>query len=203
MEKNSDKNNFIGVSGDINEFSCGICHEIFVNPVFTQCCQQSFCSECINKWLERKNICPYDRQPLTRNGLSQPPRAFMNLFKNLKIKCNFHSKGCQQLMKINDLENHLLNCDFRPNQLCKTCGIVRKLNESHDCLENLKNNELNEKNKELMAKNNELNEINKKLMVEISKYLEEKESSEKIIEDLTKKNLEIKSECFIVSFFSL
>ena len=117
----------------------------------THCCRQTYCSDCINKWIEAFNTCPNDRQPLNRNGLSQPSNALINLFNKLKIKCDFHSNGCQQILRTNELSNHLLICDFKPNKKCKTCGI-EEFNEIHDCLGNLKNKiiELNENNKELM-----------------------------------------------------
>ena len=90
MSANISKNNLIGMSDEeINEFSCGICYEIFVNPVVTQCCRQTYCSDCITKWLGEHNTCPNDRQQLSSNGLIQPPRALLNTLNNLKVKCNY------------------------------------------------------------------------------------------------------------------
>ena len=173
MMKVIDKNNLIGVSEeDINEYSCGICCEIFVNPVFTQCCRQTYCFYCIIHWIEEHNICPNDRQPLDRNGLSQPSNALINLFNNLKTKCNYHLNGCKDLIKINELANHLFICDFRPNKICKTCEIVTKMGENHDCLRNLKN------------KIDFFKKINYDLMTEILKYSEEKEKSDKELLEL-------------------
>ena len=173
MMKVIDKNNLIGVSEeDINEYSCGICCEIFVNPVSTQCCRQTYCFECINQWLKEHNTCPNDRQPLDRNGLSQPSNALINLFNNLKTKCNYHLNGCKDFIKINELANHLFICDFRPIQMCKTCEIVTKMGEIHDCLQNLK------------IKVDFLYETNYDLMTQISKYSKEKEKSDKELIEL-------------------
>ena len=181
MSKVLNKNNLIVVSDeDINEYSCGICFEIFVDPLVTHCCRQTYCSDCINKWLEEHNTCPNDRQRLNRNGLSQPPRAFVNLFNNLKIKCDFHSNGCQQILRTNELSNHVLSCDFNPKQICKMCGIVREIDERHDCLENLK------------FKIDFLSETNRELMNELSKYCKEKEEINIKIQNISEENKELK-----------
>jgi len=56
------------------ELVCSICQDIFKNPVFTSCCSQTFCEECINEWLEKNASCPYDRKELSANQLARPPR---------------------------------------------------------------------------------------------------------------------------------
>ena len=183
MSVNLNKNNFFGVSEeDINEFTCGICFEIFVNPVFTQCCRQIYCFDCINQWLGEHNTCPNDRQQLSSNGLIQPNRALLNIFNNLKVKCNYNLNGCQEILKVKELANHLLNCDFRPNRKCKTCETIREKDKIHDCLENIK------------IKNIELKENNKDLVNEISKYFEEKDKLDKEISDLKTENKSLNNE---------
>ena len=160
MAMNLNKNNLVGISEeDISEFTCGICYEIFVNPVFTQCCRQTYCFHCINKWLEENNTCPNDRALLDINGLSETPRDLLNLFNNLKIKCDFHLNGCQEILKVNDLANHISNCSFRPKEICKICDVVTEWDKSHDCLENLRigNNNENE------SLNNEIRKLNEKI----------------------------------------
>jgi E3 ubiquitin-protein ligase NRDP1 len=54
---------------DVEELICSICHDILRNPVFTNCCLQTFCEQCINDWLETNNTCPYDRQQLNKSQL--------------------------------------------------------------------------------------------------------------------------------------
>jgi hypothetical protein len=60
---------------DAEELTCGICQEIFRNPVVTNCCLQTFCEQCINEWLKTNHSCPYDRKVLNRSQLSHPPRS--------------------------------------------------------------------------------------------------------------------------------
>ena len=89
-----DRDKFID-SQELDEFSCGICHGIFKNPMVAECCGQTYCSYCITQWLIHNNTCPNDRRPLTSDNLKEPPKAFKNLLANLKIKCNFYSEGCK------------------------------------------------------------------------------------------------------------
>ena len=162
MAKVFDKNNIIGMSfEDINEYSCDLCNEIFINPLVTQCCRQTYCQNCINQWIDRFNTCPNDRQPLDRNGLSQPPKALINIFNKLKVKCNYHLNGCQKIIEINGLANHVLICEFNPLKECKTCGIIESKNESHNCLDNLK------------IKINSLTKTNNEFKAEIKKLVKE------------------------------
>ncbi len=56
------------------EYTCSICHDVFRNPIVTNCCLQLFCEQCINVWLSTNNKCPYDKRPLNRSQLSPPPR---------------------------------------------------------------------------------------------------------------------------------
>src|SRR5689334_1199394 len=116
---------------ELDEFTCGICHGIFVNPVFTQCCQQTYCSDCINEWLTTRNTCPNDRNVLFINGLSEPPRIIKNLLADLVITCDNQAAGCQARVKLSELDKHSAECEYRPNAVCKVCHIVRSSPSSH------------------------------------------------------------------------
>ncbi|CAG2168333.1 unnamed protein product [Oppiella nova] len=71
-----DCNRFVGLSeSDKDELSCGICLNIFRDPVVAQCCRQTFCTQCIRDWLKNNNECPFDRTPLTATELHKPPRV--------------------------------------------------------------------------------------------------------------------------------
>jgi hypothetical protein len=66
---------FVDLSqSDAEEYMCSICQDIFRDPVVTNCCLQSFCEQCINKWLETNYTCPYDRAELDKSKLLKPPR---------------------------------------------------------------------------------------------------------------------------------
>jgi hypothetical protein len=59
---------------DAEELTCSICQDILRNPVFTHCCSQTFCEQCINDWLETNNRCPYDRKYLNKSQLLRSQR---------------------------------------------------------------------------------------------------------------------------------
>jgi len=154
-----DKTRFVGVSkNDLEEFTCGICIEIFCDPIVTPCCRQTYCLECINEWLSGNNTCPNDRKLLTVNNLSPPPRVLTNLLNNMRIRCDFHANGCNKDIQLNSLSTHIKNCDFDPKKVCKTCGSKRDKEPIHDCAKNLLmlNRSLNDQIKKLVDQNTNL-----------------------------------------------
>ena len=122
---------------ELDEFTCAICLGMFNNPMVTQCCRQTYCKECIREWVSQHKTCPNDRKTLTKKGLRPVPRVMINLLENMKIKCDHEMDGCQQVIRIRDLNQHLTVCDYRPNQLCKTCGLLKESVSTHNCIEAL------------------------------------------------------------------
>ena len=99
----------VGVSDEeLDEFICGICLEVFVNPVVTQCCQQSYCSECIHNWLSDNNTCPNDRKELSLEGVGRAPRLVYNLLNKMQVKCDFYGNGCESVVKMCELSQHII-----------------------------------------------------------------------------------------------
>ena len=133
-----DRSRVVGVSDEeLDEYTCGICLEVFVDPVVTQCCQQTYCRECIYGWLSDNNTCPNDRKELSREGLGPAPRFVVNLLNNMKVKCDFYANGCESVVKMCELSQHIENCNFNANQKCKTCELPIDGNTEHNCIENL------------------------------------------------------------------
>ena len=122
---------------DLDEFTCAICLGIFVNPVATLCCRQTYCKDCIWEWVSMRKTCPNDRKPLSKKALKPVPRVLVNLLENMKIKCNYEWDGCSHVSRIGDLAQHLSVCEFRPNQLCKTCGLIKESVLTHNCIQSL------------------------------------------------------------------
>lgn len=133
-----DKSRFLNKdSKDLDEFICGICQAVFIDPVVTQCCQQTYCSDCIHEWLNNSNTCPNDRSTLAINDLLPPPRAFKNLLNNLLMTCENSDEGCPVKIKISEMDKHSIECEYRPNSLCKVCKVSRQRASTHNCLETL------------------------------------------------------------------
>lgn len=122
---------------DLDEFTCGICQDIFVDPKETQCCRQIYCKECITEWLKDNTTCPFDRKLLNAESLRSPSRVVTNLLNNMKVKCDYHLKGCKVISAMDQLSQHLKSCDKNPNRLCESCGLSIG-GAKHDCIANLK-----------------------------------------------------------------
>ena len=50
-----------GLSSIEKEFTCAICHELFVRA-HTLSCSHTFCEQCISNWLRKNKICPICRK---------------------------------------------------------------------------------------------------------------------------------------------
>lgn len=50
-----------GLSSIEKEFTCAICHELFVRA-HTLSCSHTFCEQCISNWLRKSKICPICRK---------------------------------------------------------------------------------------------------------------------------------------------
>jgi hypothetical protein len=62
--KKMDEREFEFVTELLDEYNCGICHGVMINPV---CCREghSWCESCIGQWLHNHNTCPMGRDRLT------------------------------------------------------------------------------------------------------------------------------------------
>ena len=76
----------------------------------TDCCQQMFCRQCITRWLSDHNSCPNDRKILKTSLLMSAPKAVKNLLNNMDVKCANYEKGCQAVIKMEQLDKHLQEC---------------------------------------------------------------------------------------------
>ncbi|CAG2166018.1 unnamed protein product, partial [Oppiella nova] len=117
-----------------DELTCSICQDILCCPRVAPCCLQMYCEQCINEWLHTNNTCPHDRKPLTNIELNRPPRALVNLLLNLKITCDNKANGCDEVVKLEDLAHHTLNCKFNITK-CKVCLCT--MDTDHNCVNTL------------------------------------------------------------------
>ena len=145
---------------ELDEFTCGICQDIFNDPVMAQCCRQTYCESCIEEWLQTNNVCPNDRKTLSVDELIPAPRFAVNILNKLQIKCQYHDKGCAVITTIDEQNRHLKECDHKPDINCKTCGLVKVEGEEHNCVTNLiiKNNSIVDEMERLRKEIKELEE---------------------------------------------
>ena len=95
---------------------CDMCDDVLVEPHLTDCCQHSYCKDCIDKVTSKR--CP------------QCHRTYMQLTPDLKssriineqeIKCPYHIK-CPWTGFYEDITKHLLVCQCRPIECPSGCG---------------------------------------------------------------------------------
>jgi hypothetical protein len=84
---------------DRYDFSCGICLEIFNNPVETKCCRKTFCEECITSWINTNQVCPNDRRVLRVDDLIKPSLITINLLSKIKNESNNFEKENQEKVR--------------------------------------------------------------------------------------------------------
>ena len=129
-------------------FHCPICFLVLKDPVMCKN-EHYYCSSCIKKYLENSLFCPTCRESLTVDTLKPASRIVKDYLSELNIHCDFHPRGCPDMVQVGDLKRHVANCEFSPVQCSNDgCNVVlnardklhheaevcdfRKLN-CHDC----------------------------------------------------------------------
>lgn len=95
------------------------------------------------QWFQRQPTCPVDRNPLTEQNLRCVPRILRNLLARLNISCDNKTYGCQVVLKLELLPNHLNECEFNPKKPLpceKGCGLIIPKDElrEHNCVKELR-----------------------------------------------------------------
>jgi hypothetical protein len=101
-------------------FHCIICFLVLKHPVMCKN-QHYYCSFCIKKHLENSAFCPTCREHLSVDTLKPTPRIVMDYLSELNIRCDFHPRGCLEIVKLKNLERHVASCGFSPVQ-CSNDG---------------------------------------------------------------------------------
>ena len=109
-------------------FHCPICLNVFRDPVMCQRNQHYFCRPCITRHLQNSQRCPSCQEELTLETLNKAPRIVTDYLSELKIRCDYFSRGCLQSLQLGDLERHVKDCGFTP-VLCSNEGCVVEMNK--------------------------------------------------------------------------
>ena len=107
-----------------------ICSNVLKDPV--QCQNEHyFCRSCIKKRLhENSATCPMCQDHLTEGTLTKSPRILTDMLKCLKIHCDHATRGCQELIKLEFLHQHVKSCGYSPTR-CTNSGCSQIINQ-HD-----------------------------------------------------------------------
>lgn len=132
-----DRERIVGVADKtLDELICAICYAVLKNPLMTDCCQQTFCDDCITEWIGEQNSCPNCRKVVMSSQLRPIPRLLKNMIDELIIKCEFQRNGCSSRVTIGQLAHHMECCPHNPKALCKTCGLEQQWSQ-HNCVDSL------------------------------------------------------------------
>ena len=111
-----------------DHFHCSICYNVLKEPMMCRNNEHLFCRDCITEHLNtNSHTCPECNEDLTVETLRRA-RVISNVLSGLKIKCNYSHRGCQEYIRLEELDSHVENCDFAPvkcsNEKCEM--IVNK-----------------------------------------------------------------------------
>ena len=113
-----------------DDLICLICERIARKPYQVDCCGKVFCKSCIDERQGRSQACPNCCKGLRMFN----DRLSERRIKTLRLSCENEENGCQWLGKLEELDQHMENCefagDFCPNGCCSDLIIKTEL-ESH------------------------------------------------------------------------
>ena len=111
-----------------DHFHCSICYNVLKEPMMCRNNEHLFCRDCITEHLNtNSHTCPECNEDLTVETLRRA-RVISNFLSGLKIKCDYSHRGCQEYIRLQELDSHVENCGFAPvkcsNEECEM--IVNK-----------------------------------------------------------------------------
>ncbi|XP_059170943.1 TNF receptor-associated factor 6-like [Physella acuta] len=112
-------------------YECPICLLILREPRQTKCGHR-FCRDCIIRWLRDScTRCPVDNETLVENDVF-PDNFAKREILNFNIRCPNTKDGCQQIIPLGKLQNHL---DVCPHSLMpcpnKCASILHRCDMEH------------------------------------------------------------------------
>ena len=129
IEEGYDESRFEGRVRE--DLFCSICQGVLKNPRTCENKEHPFCLSCISQHLRNSHTCPECREHLTPETLKDPPRFLKNTLSELKIKCDYTEQGCPVYVQLENLQNHVDQCEFAPvmcgNEGCGT--VVNKIDK--------------------------------------------------------------------------
>ncbi|EGC31510.1 hypothetical protein DICPUDRAFT_7370, partial [Dictyostelium purpureum] len=114
----------------IDEYICPICMETYYKKEIYQCRQgHCSCKDCWEKSLERKKECMQCKTQVNSFNELSRNRQLENLLLKTEVCCPYSfeniirvddseelikdSNGCKEIIKLEELDNHIENCSFR------------------------------------------------------------------------------------------
>ncbi|XP_037656322.1 E3 ubiquitin-protein ligase PDZRN3 isoform X1 [Choloepus didactylus] len=120
--------------GDVDpDLKCALCHKVLEDPLTTPC-GHVFCAGCVLPWVVQEGSCPARcRGRLSAKELNHV-LPLKRLILKLDIKCAHAARGCNRVVKLQQLPEHAERCDFAPAR-CRHAGcgqvLLRRDVEAH------------------------------------------------------------------------
>ncbi|XP_053576855.1 E3 ubiquitin-protein ligase PDZRN3 isoform X2 [Bombina bombina] len=113
-------------SGDVDpDFKCNLCNRVLEDPLTTPC-GHVFCAGCVLPWVVQQGSCPVKCQRISAKELNHV-LPLKSLILKLDIKCDNYSRGCDKVVKLQNLGEHAEMCDYSPAK-CRNKGCNEVLN---------------------------------------------------------------------------
>ena len=93
-----------------SSFTCSICSDIFIEPTMCMNCQNVYCKECIEGWLQKSTTCPNRCQ----NTNFDKSKSTIEMLSKLNFICD----KCDRVISYDEMKNHSLsNCQKIDNNI--------------------------------------------------------------------------------------
>ncbi|KAM4650961.1 E3 ubiquitin-protein ligase PDZRN3 isoform 1-T1 [Discoglossus pictus] len=113
-------------SGEVDpDFKCNLCNRVLEDPLTTPC-GHVFCAGCVLPWVVQQGSCPVKCQRISAKELNHV-LPLKSLILKLDIKCDNYSRGCDKVVKLQNLGEHAEMCDYSPAK-CRNKGCNEVLN---------------------------------------------------------------------------
>jgi len=99
--------NQIIVQFDPEMFRCTICASIFESPVVDSC-NHTYCSSCLNNWLQIGTFCPLSRLPIAKSSLRR--LKLVDKIMEGTVVCKNTFDGCRWVGSISKYGDHIDSC---------------------------------------------------------------------------------------------
>lgn len=104
---------------------CLICHNVIRNGLEARC-KHAFCGDCIMKYLRDRGgsgRCPDCGCFMELNEMVAISKTLKYLMdKQLMIHCDYHSQGCEEVVTLEKLDEHVSRCPHRPSMRSRLFG---------------------------------------------------------------------------------
>ena len=116
-------------------FICEVCELVLRQPHITQCCGKNACKSCIAKKANDREPCPIPGCENQCVEITFNRVLHYDILKS-KVYCTLKESGCEWVGTLENLEKHLLECQFHEVECQNSCGmkIQQRMIKEHEAV---------------------------------------------------------------------